>query len=234
MKRRGMDHGMAGIEKRKNRQQYELLNYQLWSDVSRELFVNSEVSAEVVVVLIAVCLLFPDCCYVHTGSSLWRNVFSASVLRFISLLLLLVVVSSNSAWLAADLSSRDGADYDTCHAAVRRFLSAAAFSRNKNAEVIALPKVFFVVFFFLSVSTIGKMNQWERRITLLVFLFLLVFMCFILCFYFFSLVLSVCLCCSGGSGWSCDFVNVNHVSYLLQHDDRFSGQPKCCVFESLW
>jgi hypothetical protein len=38
----------------------------------------------------------------------------------------------------------------------------------------------------------------------------------------------------GGSGWSCDFLNVNGTSFLLQHDDRFPGQPECCVFEPRW
>eukprot|EP00041_Stephanoeca_diplocostata_P015025 m.284044 g.284044 ORF g.284044 m.284044 type:complete len:263 (+) comp19897_c0_seq1:258-1046(+) len=37
-----------------------------------------------------------------------------------------------------------------------------------------------------------------------------------------------------GSLWSCDFLNVNETSYLLQHDDRPQGQPECCVFLKPW
>eukprot|EP00038_Savillea_parva_P023150 m.39828 g.39828 ORF g.39828 m.39828 type:complete len:268 (+) comp5869_c0_seq2:187-990(+) len=37
-----------------------------------------------------------------------------------------------------------------------------------------------------------------------------------------------------GSMWSCDFVNTNGTSYLLQHADRVPGQPECCVFERPW
>eukprot|EP00050_Salpingoeca_kvevrii_P008509 m.303303 g.303303 ORF g.303303 m.303303 type:complete len:252 (-) comp15823_c0_seq1:59-814(-) len=33
-----------------------------------------------------------------------------------------------------------------------------------------------------------------------------------------------------GSEWSCDFLNVDGTSYLLQHEDRPAGQPECCVF----
>jgi hypothetical protein len=37
-----------------------------------------------------------------------------------------------------------------------------------------------------------------------------------------------------GSMWSCDFVNVDGASYLLQHEDRPPGQPECCVFLKPW
>eukprot|EP00040_Diaphanoeca_grandis_P038987 m.257869 g.257869 ORF g.257869 m.257869 type:complete len:237 (-) comp35802_c0_seq1:188-898(-) len=37
-----------------------------------------------------------------------------------------------------------------------------------------------------------------------------------------------------GSMWSCDFLNVNNISYLLQHEDRAAGQPECCIFEKPW
>lgn len=37
-----------------------------------------------------------------------------------------------------------------------------------------------------------------------------------------------------GSMWSCDFLNVNGTSYLLQHADRPAGQPECCVFLQPW
>ena len=37
-----------------------------------------------------------------------------------------------------------------------------------------------------------------------------------------------------GSAWSCDFLNVNGTSYLLQHEDRAAGQPECCVFARPW
>ncbi len=34
--------------------------------------------------------------------------------------------------------------------------------------------------------------------------------------------------------WTCDFLNVNGTSFLLQFQDRFPGQPECCVFERPW
>lgn len=37
-----------------------------------------------------------------------------------------------------------------------------------------------------------------------------------------------------GSMWSCDFLNVGGVSYLLQHEDRAPGQPECCIFLKPW
>mmetsp|Transcript_24287 Transcript_24287/g.72525 ORF Transcript_24287/g.72525 Transcript_24287/m.72525 type:complete len:264 (+) Transcript_24287:100-891(+) len=37
-----------------------------------------------------------------------------------------------------------------------------------------------------------------------------------------------------GSMWTCDFVNVDNTSYLLQFGDRAVGQPECCVFERPW
>lgn len=39
---------------------------------------------------------------------------------------------------------------------------------------------------------------------------------------------------TNGSQWSCDFLNINGTSYLLQHADRPAGQPECCVFLSPW
>lgn len=39
---------------------------------------------------------------------------------------------------------------------------------------------------------------------------------------------------SNGSQWSCDFLNLNGTSYLLQHEDRPEGQPECCIFLQPW
>ena len=38
----------------------------------------------------------------------------------------------------------------------------------------------------------------------------------------------------GGFQWSCDFVNVNNISYLLQHADRPKLHPECCIFRKPW
>eukprot|EP00039_Didymoeca_costata_P012287 m.176280 g.176280 ORF g.176280 m.176280 type:complete len:248 (-) comp15441_c0_seq10:2804-3547(-) len=37
-----------------------------------------------------------------------------------------------------------------------------------------------------------------------------------------------------GSQWSCDFLNVNKISYLVLHEDRPQDYPECCVFLDPW
>ncbi|EGG19538.1 hypothetical protein DFA_00116 [Cavenderia fasciculata] len=39
---------------------------------------------------------------------------------------------------------------------------------------------------------------------------------------------------SNGSDWSCDFINVKGVSYIVTHDDAPSDVPPCCVFGDPW
>ncbi|EFA76268.1 hypothetical protein PPL_10029 [Heterostelium album PN500] len=39
---------------------------------------------------------------------------------------------------------------------------------------------------------------------------------------------------SNGSDWTCDFINVKGVSYLVTHDDRPADVPPCCIFGDPW